>query len=170
MSAGPLGTVAGVQFAAVFQSLLIGWRFQVALSAQTAFSALSASVRIMAQHRMEDFMAAIMPTALFKRQADSRMRRVSLRPIITLCHCSEESKRGRIDNLMIQFPEDRTWKRLLREIRDGQCTPFLGAGASFPTLALASTIAAAWAKESRQPVGISIARPHHCGIDCADRR
>jgi hypothetical protein len=53
---------------------------------------------------------------------------------------------------MIQFPEDRTWKRLLREIRDGQCTPFLGAGASFPTLALASTIAAAWAKESRQPV------------------
>ena len=47
---------------------------------------------------------------------------------------------------MIQFPEDRTWKRLLREIRDGQCTPFLGAGASFPTLALASTIAAAWAK------------------------
>ena len=32
-SFGPLGTVAGVQLAAVFQSLLIGFRFQVALSA-----------------------------------------------------------------------------------------------------------------------------------------
>ena len=32
-SLGPLGTVAGVQLAAVFQSLLIGFRFQVALSA-----------------------------------------------------------------------------------------------------------------------------------------
>src|SRR5437660_8636407 len=33
VSEGPLGTVAGVQLAAVFQSLLIGFRFQVALSA-----------------------------------------------------------------------------------------------------------------------------------------
>jgi len=33
VSAGILGTVAGVQFAAVFQSLLAGFRFQVALPA-----------------------------------------------------------------------------------------------------------------------------------------
>ena len=33
MSAGPLGTVAGVQFVAVFQSPLVGLRFQVALPA-----------------------------------------------------------------------------------------------------------------------------------------
>src|SRR5689334_22430166 len=34
MSLGPLGTVAGVQFAAVPQSLLVGLRFQVALPAK----------------------------------------------------------------------------------------------------------------------------------------
>jgi len=34
MSAGPFGTVAGVQFAAVFQSPLVGLRFQVALPAK----------------------------------------------------------------------------------------------------------------------------------------
>jgi hypothetical protein len=33
VSPGPFGTVAGVQFAAVFQSLLVGLRFHVALSA-----------------------------------------------------------------------------------------------------------------------------------------
>ena len=34
VSLGPLGTVAGVQFAAVFQSLLIGLALQVALPAK----------------------------------------------------------------------------------------------------------------------------------------
>jgi hypothetical protein len=33
VSEGPFGTVAGVQFAAVFQSPLVGFRFQVALAA-----------------------------------------------------------------------------------------------------------------------------------------
>src|SRR5438128_1912487 len=33
ISLGPFGTVGGIQFAAVFQSLLMGLRFQVALSA-----------------------------------------------------------------------------------------------------------------------------------------
>ena len=33
VSLGPFGTVGGVQFAAVFQSLLIGFRFHVALPA-----------------------------------------------------------------------------------------------------------------------------------------
>ena len=32
-------------------------------------------------------------------------------------------------------------------IKRDRCTPFLGAGASFPALPLASTIAAAWARE-----------------------
>jgi hypothetical protein len=36
MSAGPFGTVAGVQLAGVFQSLLTGSRSQVALSAAAA--------------------------------------------------------------------------------------------------------------------------------------
>jgi len=35
VSLGPLGTVAGVQLAAVFQSLVTGLRFQVALPAKT---------------------------------------------------------------------------------------------------------------------------------------
>src|SRR5689334_10954384 len=35
-SLGPLGTVAGVQFVAVFQSPLVGLRFQVALPAKAS--------------------------------------------------------------------------------------------------------------------------------------
>ena len=47
--------------------------------------------------------------------------------------------------------DDPTWERLCRRIRDGKCTPFLGAGASFPTLPLGSSIAAAWAQECEYP-------------------
>ena len=36
VSAGPFGTIAGVQFAAVFQSPLVGFRFQVALPANAS--------------------------------------------------------------------------------------------------------------------------------------
>src|SRR5207248_7623241 len=71
VSAGPFGTVAGVQFAALLQLPLIGLKFQVALPAKTAFSAPSASVRMMAQDRMRDFMSAVMPMALFASKADS---------------------------------------------------------------------------------------------------
>ena len=39
MSAGPLGTVAGVQLAAMFQSLFVGFRSQVALPAWAAVPA-----------------------------------------------------------------------------------------------------------------------------------
>jgi len=63
--------VGGVQLAAVFQSLLIGFMLQVALSALTAFSAPSENVTTVAQDRMGDFMAAIMPMAPFKRKTDS---------------------------------------------------------------------------------------------------
>src|SRR5262249_5013562 len=70
-SSGPFGMVLGVQFSAVFQSLLIGVMLQVALPAYTALSAPSESVRMMAQARMGVFTAAIMPTAPFKSKADS---------------------------------------------------------------------------------------------------
>ena len=70
-SAGPLGMVCGVQFAAVFQSPLVGFSFQVALSAEAAFRIPSERVRMIAHETMGAFMAAIMPMALFKRQADS---------------------------------------------------------------------------------------------------
>jgi hypothetical protein len=71
MSAGPLGTVAGVQLAGLLQLLSTGLAFQVALSAKTALSAPSESVRMMAQERIKDFMAPIMPTMLFESKAAS---------------------------------------------------------------------------------------------------
>jgi hypothetical protein len=71
VSEGPLGTVFGVQFAAVFQSPLTGFRFHVALPAKTAVSAPSKSVSIMAQDTAGDFMARIMPIAGLKSKADS---------------------------------------------------------------------------------------------------
>jgi SIR2-like protein len=46
---------------------------------------------------------------------------------------------------------DETWLTLLERIRSGRCTPFLGAGASFPALPLGSTIAADWAREYQYP-------------------
>src|SRR5438874_11247294 len=71
VSAGPFGTVTGVQFTALFQLPLIGLKFQVALPAKTAFSAPSASVGMMAEDRMRVFMAGIVPMPPFKSKADS---------------------------------------------------------------------------------------------------
>ena len=50
-SSGPLGTVGGVQLAAVFQSLLVGLRFQVALSARASFGARRMPNRIKTTNR-----------------------------------------------------------------------------------------------------------------------
>jgi hypothetical protein len=66
-----------------------------------------------------------------------------------------EIKNGRIENLgkvqMVETLRDTTWEILLKRIKDGRCTPFLGAGACFPALPLASTIASAWAQEYNYP-------------------
>ena len=48
---------------------------------------------------------------------------------------------------------DANWTSLLRRIRDGNCTPFLGAGASFPNMPLGSEVAQAWAKQYEYPLG-----------------
>jgi SIR2-like protein len=48
--------------------------------------------------------------------------------------------------------EDRVWDVLIKRIRDGRCTPFLGAGASFPALPLGSVIAREWAQEHHYPL------------------
>lgn len=48
--------------------------------------------------------------------------------------------------------EDREWELLLRRIRDGKCTPFLGAGACYGVLPLGSDIARAWAAEYEYPL------------------
>ena len=48
--------------------------------------------------------------------------------------------------------EDRDWKLLLRRIKDGKCTPFLGAGACFGKIPLGSEIAREWATEYNFPL------------------
>ncbi len=47
---------------------------------------------------------------------------------------------------------NRDWKLLMRRIRAGKCTPFLGAGASFGHLPLGGEIAKSWAEEFNYPL------------------
>lgn len=37
------------------------------------------------------------------------------------------------------------WRTLVREIKEGRCTPFLGAGAAYPRLPLGGELARRWA-------------------------
>ena len=48
--------------------------------------------------------------------------------------------------------QDRDWNLLLRRIKDGKCTPFLGAGACYGTLPLGGDIAQQWAQEYQYPL------------------
>ncbi len=48
--------------------------------------------------------------------------------------------------------QDRDWDLLMRRIKTGKCTPFLGAGASQGVLPLGSQIARDWAKEFGYPL------------------
>lgn len=48
---------------------------------------------------------------------------------------------------------DDDWQLLLGRIESGNCTPFLGAGASVGTLPMASDIAERWAQEGSYPLG-----------------
>ncbi len=48
--------------------------------------------------------------------------------------------------------EDSDWDLLLRRIRAGKCTPFLGAGADYGVLPLGSQIAQEWAKKFGYPL------------------
>lgn len=52
---------------------------------------------------------------------------------------------------MLGTLEERDWTLLLRRIRDGECTPFLGAGTCYGVLPLGSDIAEKWAKEYHYP-------------------
>jgi SIR2-like domain len=49
--------------------------------------------------------------------------------------------------------DENDWARLLGRIRDGRCTPFLGAGACFGTLPLGRDIAEQWASQYNFPLG-----------------
>src|SRR5436309_1887870 len=46
---------------------------------------------------------------------------------------------------------ENDWKVLLRRLKEGTCTPFLGAGACFGILPLGAEIAGEWAKEYGYP-------------------
>jgi hypothetical protein len=48
--------------------------------------------------------------------------------------------------------QDRDWNLLLRRIKAGKCTPFLGAGACFGVLPLGGKIAQDWAQEFGYPL------------------
>ena len=60
-------------------------------------------------------------------------------------------KRGR--STSIQTLDDRDWDNLLRRVKDGNCTPFLGPGLSAELLPSDYEIAQAWAEEHRYPLG-----------------
>jgi hypothetical protein len=47
--------------------------------------------------------------------------------------------------------DEKRWEILLQAIKMGSCTPFLGAGASYGALPLASDIASAWARDYDYP-------------------
>lgn len=48
--------------------------------------------------------------------------------------------------------QDRDWDLLMRRIRAGKCTPFLGAGAAYGVLPLGGQIAREWATEFNYPL------------------
>src|SRR5438477_12960697 len=47
---------------------------------------------------------------------------------------------------------DKDWNIILGRIKDGTCTPFLGAGACYGSLPLGGEIAKAWAGEFHYPL------------------
>ncbi|HSL44624.1 MAG TPA: SIR2 family protein [Anaerolineales bacterium] len=48
--------------------------------------------------------------------------------------------------------QERDWDLLMRRIRAGKCTPFLGAGAAYGVLPLGSQIAQEWAQQFKYPL------------------
>src|SRR5260221_2451074 len=48
--------------------------------------------------------------------------------------------------------DDNDWKLLLHRIKEGRCTPFLGAGAAFPVLPLGRDVAEQWSTEHGYPL------------------
>src|SRR3990172_6855448 len=53
---------------------------------------------------------------------------------------------------MVNTLEEKDWNLLLRRIKDGKCTPFIGAGACHGKIPLGSTIAQDWAKVHSYPL------------------
>jgi len=56
------------------------------------------------------------------------------------------------ESAISQSLTDRDWRLLMRRIRAGKCTPFLGAGASYGHVPLGAEIARSWADEFDYPL------------------
>jgi hypothetical protein len=52
---------------------------------------------------------------------------------------------------VVPFVEEAEWLRLIHQLRDGECTPFLGAGACYGTLPTGSELSRKWAKDYGYP-------------------
>ncbi len=76
MSSGPFGTVLGVQFAAIFQSLLMGSRFQVALPAW-AFCAKLRESRVISMSDRRNILGFI-PLSAEKKRCESKHESFSI--------------------------------------------------------------------------------------------
>jgi len=48
--------------------------------------------------------------------------------------------------------EDKDWNLLLRRIKDGKCTPFIGAGACYGKIPLGNEISRDWASTHKYPL------------------
>jgi hypothetical protein len=64
---------------------------------------------------------------------------------------AKRAESGLIEIQMAETLDERDWRFLLTVIQKGMCTPFLGAGASFPAVPLGETIAADWAHNYNYP-------------------
>jgi hypothetical protein len=53
---------------------------------------------------------------------------------------------------MSNILEEKYWDLLLQRIKDGNCTPFLGAGAYVGKIPIGSQIANEWAKKYDYPI------------------
>jgi hypothetical protein len=58
----------------------------------------------------------------------------------------------RVSGSSLQTLDDRDWDNLLRRIKDGNCTPFIGPGLNEDVLPTDQEIAQAWAEEHRYPL------------------
>lgn len=54
--------------------------------------------------------------------------------------------------IILDTLKEKDWELLLGRIKDGECTPFLGAGACFNVLPLGAKIANEWAQKWHYPL------------------
>jgi len=66
--------------------------------------------------------------------------------------------------------DERDWSRLVQQMRSGDCTPFLGAGACYGTLPTGRQLSETWAQEYRYPFDDRSNLPRVMQYAAVDRR